>query len=735
MVLIPINTNPSRRNLVAIVRCKIGEDVFEVGDGALMAARVSLGEGDRSSNCSFDIYDPRQFFAQKYLQSSYDQGGLTGLGPPPGATAGVGAATGVGSFGGGSSSATEKAIVAECLRQGVSDRAQIAYILATAKHESANFTALTEFASGSAYEGRRDLGNINPGDGVKFKGRGYVQITGRANYRKYSKILGQDFEANPTGMASPNVALFTLVHGMKTGTFTGRKVGDYVGGNRRDFFNARRVVNDVDQASLISGYANQYLANLDSLMPSGQQPASGVVKPVEQSPPVEAAQKGGQISIWIGYEPDQLTEFAFIHTGTRYQGTDRHLTSFEGQSVRWLLTRRLKNATYKDITLRQLAEKVAKGYGLQLKMQGDGPRYEFLDQTGITDYALLQRECDRIGYRLYDEGPSLVVEERKGKPVGFVLEYGVNMDSFEVRDQAQTDSSGGARASEPGTSNPTGEIKTVLDPLTGGLKQKRPENKAATGKIGDALIAATGAKTDKIQPKTTGETAGADQVRQDAAKRVKGFPGSASFTTTPAALTLNPDTPFITEGHQADFLNRVWVIESVGHEWQSGNLRTSVNFYSPMAPKYADAGVAGSDSPIQGTSCNDRIYNAAIALRGMDTSSGPDGGNNACVFAVNKVLAKAGVANPWGNGLDVVTQANGLRASGATQVSASQSLPGDIVIWDDGVARGHTGIVLTPGASKVLTNSSSKARFVWEAPNNTYENYYGGRAMIFRVKC
>lgn len=68
-------------------------------------------------------------------------------------------------------------------------------------HESGGFQFFTEFASGSAYEGRSDLGNTNPGDGVKFKGRGAIQITGRYNYTKLSKDLGYDFVSDPKKLA------------------------------------------------------------------------------------------------------------------------------------------------------------------------------------------------------------------------------------------------------------------------------------------------------------------------------------------------------------------------------------------------------------------------------------------------------------------------------------------------------------------------------------------------------
>lgn len=59
---------------------------------------------------------------------------------------------------------------------------EIRHILAQLAHESDSFNAMEEYASGRAYEGRKDLGNIKAGDGVKFKGRGPLQVTGRRNY-------------------------------------------------------------------------------------------------------------------------------------------------------------------------------------------------------------------------------------------------------------------------------------------------------------------------------------------------------------------------------------------------------------------------------------------------------------------------------------------------------------------------------------------------------------------------
>ena len=73
-------------------------------------------------------------------------------------------------------------------------------------HESAGFRTTTEYATGDAYEGRRDLGNTQPGDGRRFKGRGFIQITGRANYAAVSEAFDHDFVARPEDLAKPRWA-------------------------------------------------------------------------------------------------------------------------------------------------------------------------------------------------------------------------------------------------------------------------------------------------------------------------------------------------------------------------------------------------------------------------------------------------------------------------------------------------------------------------------------------------
>ncbi len=89
----------------------------------------------------------------------------------------------------------------------INTRLRIAHFLGQTCHESAGFRTTEEFASGEAYEFRADLGNDKPGDGPRYKGRGLLQLTGKANYREYGEKLGANLVDNPELAGDPVMSL------------------------------------------------------------------------------------------------------------------------------------------------------------------------------------------------------------------------------------------------------------------------------------------------------------------------------------------------------------------------------------------------------------------------------------------------------------------------------------------------------------------------------------------------
>lgn len=150
----------------------------------------------------------------------------------------------------------------------------LAYALATAWHES-RLKPIRERGNGDGpdadkwddYLQKYDTGSLAAalgntpqadGDGVKYAGRGLVQITGVTNYERAGDALGVNLIGNPDLALEPANAVAILVWGMRKGAFTGKSLATYIGtdgGTVGEFTQARRIINGMDKSDLIAGYA------------------------------------------------------------------------------------------------------------------------------------------------------------------------------------------------------------------------------------------------------------------------------------------------------------------------------------------------------------------------------------------------------------------------------------------------------------------------------------------------
>ncbi len=144
--------------------------------------------------------------------------------------------------------------------------AHFAYIFATSLHESRHAKYPYDFSPISERGGwhyvtrlyygndriRRALGNKTKEDAWNFRGRGLVQITGRTNYERFG------IQDNPDLALDPTMAVEIIFAGMNRGIFTGKKLSHYINSTEVDYYNARRIVNGLDKAELIAGYAERF---------------------------------------------------------------------------------------------------------------------------------------------------------------------------------------------------------------------------------------------------------------------------------------------------------------------------------------------------------------------------------------------------------------------------------------------------------------------------------------------
>ena len=225
-------------------------------------------------------------------------------------------------------------------KYGDGDNRKLSYILATALHES-NFRPITEnltYTSAArlmqvwpsrfptvesakpyvksaqklanlVYGGR--MGNDEKNDGWTYRGRGFVQLTGYANYEKFNKLIGESLSGYPDLAQRPEYAARILVVGLMKGMFTGKKLGDYINASKTDYINARATVNGDVKANgaKIAGYADRFEDALtkpvipksieDAFIPKPSAPVAEPAKPVIVPMPTPAPSVWDRLFSWL----------------------------------------------------------------------------------------------------------------------------------------------------------------------------------------------------------------------------------------------------------------------------------------------------------------------------------------------------------------------------------------------------------------------------------------------------
>lgn len=560
-----------------------GLEEWSVGD-RLTDLVVSLGQGKSGSAVRLVVADPGHLVAERVINHTFKSGGIQSIEQPeappiePGTlTPDSGGVVPTGSAGK-DPKAVALSIVKAGIAAGLTDPLHFTYILAVAEHETDMGRIMTEEGSKSYFnylEGRKDLNNNQPGDGYRFRGRGFAQLTGRISYTNWSRILNVDIVGNPEYMTDPAVAARVLAQGCRDGKFTGRKMSTYLGNGKKDVYNSRRVINGIVSSQMprwLKAFAKWEGAPTAQLIaeagggataPKVTPESTGLDTGNSGATTAQAVVKGNKLIVTI----DDVG-FEYYHQGTQALSEGR--TELTGLGIGFELSRRQRTKTEGKLSLKQLAEKIAKAHGGNLIWNAPSDvNYDHIDQHGLSDYKLLHRLCEQSGYLLRDQGKDIIVSTIANLvDTGIVLIPGLNLLKWEIKDEALGDD-----AEDEGRSVVQTEQKTELDPAQGTFKAKSVDIDKAKDK------AATGAKTDNKQATVAPESQAVVATQVSRTKRLKGLPSTFTIPLSKTSLTLAPLFTVITEGLPG-VLSRIWAIDKVEHNLREGT--TTLNVYSPV---------------------------------------------------------------------------------------------------------------------------------------------------------
>ena len=581
----------------ALARVKIGDRfTYQTGDEYLVSCSVTSSEQERSSSCTITIYDPGLKITNLFLTEFQKVGGILipkGLiSDPNQQQTGGGSLSSSDAQGGLRGDDLARAIIKEADKQGMTFTPQIAYTIATAQHETDMGRITVEEGNRSYFnylENRPELGNTRPGEGYRYRGRGSIQLTGKINYQKFSKILGVDLVKNPELAALPKYGIPILVYSMIHGTTTGRKLSQYVRPGKIDYVNARRVINALDKAQKIAGYARTWEKRIPLLrapslpptssnagIPSGSSVFSNLPTTQQKEEKEINLEDGTLINIELGFNNFSPAFYQYILTDVRGRNIIPETLTVSGKQVRYFIAKGKKfYKIHQNITIKQISNQVAASVGAGLKLDTERGVNEVISkvQQQENDYDFLLKLAKGRGLFLRDSAKDLKIERLKESDGKIKIKPLVILPGSDWGDSAN-------------------ESRILKSDSEKKPEAPTPQVSQKPGSNGGQIPSSSEVFSDLAQNSTAtieSSQSGILDLKQqfDDSKGIgKGFEGQLQLYTPeqPELLLQQPGTVLLLgDDSYGDAINREYRIEELTHNYSNQNITSNIRFYLPVA--------------------------------------------------------------------------------------------------------------------------------------------------------
>jgi phage protein D len=416
---------------------------------------------------------------------------------------------------------------------------------------------------------------------------------------------------------------------------------------------------------------------------------------------------GAWLRVWIGYSdngrlPVYMGAFAVDECELGMGPRSLVIKATAAQTAPELVKEQ-RTQSWHGQTLGEIVREIAKRNGLNPVIKGElaAVRIKHEDQTNESDQSFLTRLAEKFKATIKPADGNLVVVPRAGGTGTFTIRL------EEVTDWKANLKNRGAY----------GQVKVKW------LDRKANKEKLQTfGEKGPLPVF-----EEKHLFRDEAEAKAAAESRLQSLKS-----GEVRISLKlPGRPDMNADGSITLVGFRPE-VDGTWVAKSITHDLSGGGYSTSVECGTKGEEDSAWASGSGANDRKSASAKARLIASAASKARGMNTRGGPDGGNNACVYAVNKVLRNSGITPPWGNS-NYVPDARAALARGAGTLLSGPE-PGAIAIMRDNgnPPYPHIGIVQSNGS--IISNSSSRGTFSWVGSEGAYRNRYGRTPEYWRLK-